>query len=194
MPHARSPDHQIDHPITRYITRSPDRQITRSITRSPDRPITRFRVPLLLPRDVRDDVVVEAHEPVQLAFEDRAPDRCARRSPSARPRRRSPGRCRSTAMPLARRYAMSVAPVLIVGQRDRVVVPLDRRFERSVNASESRRVLPRRPDVALAPSATSTAGSLMTLRTSSRNASGSSSGSMRTSSVAFASDGITLTR
>ena len=40
----------------------------------------------------------------------------------------------------------------------------------------------------------STAGSLTTCFTCSRNVAGSSSGSMRTSSVAFASDGITLER
>ena len=88
---------------------------------------------------------------------------------------------------------MSVAPVLIVGS---VTVLYTRvaAASRALKASESRRASGPAGLVFCAAKRTSTPGSFTTRLTCSRKSVGFSSGSIRTSSVAFASEGITFDR
>ena len=95
--------------------------------------------------------------------------------------------------PLTRSCAMSVAPVLIIGSVGALYMRVPAASS-ALKASESSLASGPAGRIDSPGNRTSTAGSLMTFFTISRNFAGSSSGSMRTSSVAFASEGITFER
>ena len=125
-------------------------------------------------------------------FRESAPDRCGRRSLLDRLRHRAPDRRRSTECPS--RVVRHVGGAGAHRRQNRgVVQPRECRLD-TLKTSESSRALGVPGRISRGIHSARTAGSLMTFRSSPMNASGSCLDIRRTSSVAFASDGITLTR